>query len=80
MMIKEQMEEIYGNIPPDKIPWNLETPPDIIQNIVNSGRIKPCKAIELGCGTGNYVIYLSSMGFDTTGVDISGRAIECTTQ
>jgi cyclopropane fatty-acyl-phospholipid synthase-like methyltransferase len=76
MMIKEQMEEIYGNIPPDKIPWNLETPPDIIQSIVNSGRIKPCKAIELGCGTGNYVIYLSSMGFDTTGVDISGRAIE----
>ena len=74
-MIKEQMEEIYGNIPPDKIPWNLQTPPDIIQGIVNSGRIKPCKAIELGCGIGDYVIYLSSMGFDTTGVDISSRAI-----
>ncbi len=75
-MIKEQMEKIYGSISPEKIPWNLEIPPDIIQTIVKSGRVKPCKAIELGCGTGNYVIYLSSMGFNTTGVDISVTAIE----
>ncbi|MBW2738809.1 MAG: class I SAM-dependent methyltransferase [Deltaproteobacteria bacterium] len=75
-MIKEQMEKIYGSISPEKIPWNLKIPPDIIQSIVKSGRVKPCKAIELGCGTGNYVIYLSSMGFNTTGVDISVTAIE----
>ncbi|MBC8487909.1 MAG: class I SAM-dependent methyltransferase [Bacteroidetes bacterium] len=75
-MIKEQMEKIYRTISPEKIPWNLEIPPDIIQNIVKSGRVKPCKAIELGCGTGNYVIYLSSMDFNTTGVDISITAIE----
>jgi len=75
-MIKDQMEKIYRSIPLDKIPWNIETPPDILQNIVKTEKIKPCKVIELGCGTGNYVIYLSSKDFDATGVDISKTAIE----
>ena len=80
MSVKEQMEKIYGSVPPEKIPWNLETPPNIIQSIIKSGRVKPCKAIELGCGAGNYVIYFSSKGFDTTGVDISSKAIEMAKQ
>ncbi len=74
-MIKDQMEKIYRNIPPEKIPWNIETAPDILQHIVETGKIKPCRVIELGCGTGNYVIYLSTKGFDATGVDISKTAI-----
>lgn len=73
------MEKIYRSIPLDKIPWNIETPPDILQKIVKTEKIKPCKLIELGCGTGNYVIYLSSKGFDATGVDISKTAIEIAT-
>ena len=70
------MEKIYRSIPLEKIPWNIKTPPEIIQDIIETGKIKPCKVIELGCGTGNYVIYLSSKGFDATGVDISEAAIE----
>ena len=75
-MIKDQMEEIYSSISPEKIPWNMETPPDILRDLVETGKIKPCKAIEFGCGIGNYVIYLSSKGFDATGVDFSNTAIE----
>ena len=70
------MEKIYKDIPPEKIPWNMETAPDILKNIVKTGKIKPCKVIDLGCGAGNYVIYLSSKGFDATGVDFSKTAIE----
>jgi SAM-dependent methyltransferase len=70
------METIYKDIPPEKIPWNIETVPDILQDIVKTGKIKPCKVIDLGCGTGNYIIYLSSKGFDATGVDFSETAIE----
>ena len=40
-----------------------------------SGRVRPCKTIDLGCGAGNYAIYLASVGFDVTGVDISPSAI-----
>ncbi len=75
-MIKDQMEKIYSSIPPEEIPWNIETPPKIIQQIVKTEKIKPCKVIDLGCGTGNYAIYLSSMGFDVTGIDFSESAIE----
>jgi len=75
-MIKDQMDKIYSTIPPDKIPWNMEDPPEILRNIVETGKVRPCKAIELGCGAGNYVMYLAKNGFDTTGVDISGSAID----
>ena len=27
--IKEQMERIYRDIPLDKIPWNMATPPEV---------------------------------------------------
>jgi len=38
--------------------------------------VKPCKTIDLGCGTGNYSIYLASAGFDVTGIDNSPTAIK----
>lgn len=75
-MLKDQMEKIYTDMALEKIPWHMETPPDILQDIVNTGKIKPCRVIEFGCGAGNYVMYLASKGFDATGVDFSKTAIE----
>lgn len=75
-MLKDQMEKIYKDLSPNEIPWNIESPPDILKSIVTGGIVKPCKAIDLGCGTGNYSIYLASQGFDVTGIDISPTAIE----
>ena len=74
-MIKDQMNKIYGDMELDSIPWNIETPPAILQELIKSNELSPCKIIELGCGTGNYVRYFSKMGFDATGVDISEKAI-----
>ncbi len=79
-MLKDRMDEIYTNLPPDKIPWNSESPPAILRALVDTGTIGPCRAIELGCGAGNYVIYLAGRGFDATGVDISGAAIRIATR
>jgi 2-polyprenyl-3-methyl-5-hydroxy-6-metoxy-1,4-benzoquinol methylase len=75
-MIKDQMDEIYSTIPLEKIPWNLETPPDLLKKIVDTHLDKTSKIIELGCGAGNYIIYLAHKGFDITGVDISSKAVE----
>ncbi len=72
----EEMDEIYKNIPVEKIPWNIETPPNALVELIESGKVKPCKTIDFGCGAGNYALYLSSKGFDVTGVDISNSAIE----
>jgi SAM-dependent methyltransferase len=76
MDLKNQMETIYRELAPDKIPWNLEEPPETLVNLVESEWILPCKAVDLGCGAGNYAVWLASKGFDVTGVDISPKAIE----
>jgi len=74
------MDEIYANLPPDNIPWNSESPPAILRTLVEAGTVAPCKAIEFGCGAGNYVIYLASRGFAATGVDLSSAAIGIATR
>ncbi len=71
-----EMNKVYEMIPLEKIPWNVETPPAVLVELVQSGKLKPCKAIDLGCGAGNYAIYLAGKGFDVTGVDISPVAIK----
>ena len=70
------MEKIYKNMAIDDIPWNFKTPPDVLENLVRTGKITPCKTIDLGCGAGNYAIYLAGEGFDVTAVDISSSAIK----
>jgi cyclopropane fatty-acyl-phospholipid synthase-like methyltransferase len=74
-MNKDEMEEIYRNLPPEKIPWNITMPPDALVELIESGTVKPCKTIDFGCGLGNYALYFAGKGFDVTGVDISPSAI-----
>ena len=62
-------------MPLNKIPWNYETPPDSLIELVESGKIIPCRTIDLGCGIGNYTIYIATKGFNVTGIDISTSAI-----
>jgi SAM-dependent methyltransferase len=69
------IDEIYRKIPLDRIPWNSETPPDALVEIVRSRTVRPCRAIDLGCGAGNYAIWLAGEGFDVTGIDSSPTAI-----
>jgi len=74
------LDRIYQEVPLNQIPWNIETPPDAIVELVQSGKVLPCKTIDLGCGIGNYAIYLAGQGFDVTGVDISPAAIKIATE
>ena len=76
MASEEQMriEEIYKNTPLEQIPWNMETPPELLVELVDlaeTGRV-----IDLGCGAGNYAIYFAERGFEVTGVDFSPTAIK----
>ena len=42
------VDRIYQTIPLDNIPWNSETPPDALVRIVQDGKVRPCKTIDLG--------------------------------
>lgn len=69
------IDRIYQQLPLEKIPWDMESPPQVLVDLVTSGKVRPCRTIDLGCGTGNYAIYLAGLGFDVTGVDSSPTAI-----
>jgi SAM-dependent methyltransferase len=76
MNLKDQMDRIYGSLAPAEIPWNVESPPGFLVELVESRRVTPCRAVDLGCGAGNYAVWLAARGFDVTGVDISPRALD----
>jgi 2-polyprenyl-3-methyl-5-hydroxy-6-metoxy-1,4-benzoquinol methylase len=69
------IDSIYQKVPLDRIPWNMENPPDALVAFIESGKISPCRAVDLGCGTGNYALYLATRGFEMTGIDSSPTAI-----
>ena len=62
----------YSVVP---IPYDIG-PREELVSLVESGRVKPGRAIDLGSGTASNVIYLAQHGFDVTGVDYSPAAIE----
>jgi SAM-dependent methyltransferase len=68
-------DKMYREIPLSGIPWNRETPPSALIELVENETVRPCRTIDLGCGAGNYAIYLASRGFEVTGVDSSPAAI-----
>lgn len=57
-------------------PWDSGRPCSELVRLLEDEVISPCKALDLGCGTGTNAIYLAQMGFDVTAVDISQVAIE----
>jgi len=74
--VRDDMDKIYREVPLERIPWHTESPSGILVDLVRSGKVMPCNAIDLGCGAGTNALYLAGIGFEMTGVDISPRAIE----
>jgi SAM-dependent methyltransferase len=58
-----------------RMPWE-SGPREELVGLVESGCIAPCRAIDLGCGTGSNAIFLAQQGFDVVGVDFAGSALE----
>jgi SAM-dependent methyltransferase len=50
-------------------------PDQHLVELIESGRIPPCRAIDLGCGTGRNALFLAQHGFQVTGVDFASSAI-----
>jgi SAM-dependent methyltransferase len=74
-------------MPPGPIDWNAkyaanETPWDAgghcpeLERVVREGWVRPCPAIELGCGSGADAVFLAAWGFAVTAVDVARIALE----
>lgn len=71
-MMKLFYEVVYRYF---RAPWDIGERKELVQ-LVESGRVEPCRAIDLGCGAGANAIFLAQKGFEVTGVDYAQAAIE----
>lgn len=56
-------------------PWETGRPSGELQRVIAEEGIRPCRAIELGCGSGTNVVWLANQGFEVTALDLSPLAI-----
>jgi SAM-dependent methyltransferase len=58
------------------LPWDTGRPSSELQRVVSQIAFQPCRALEIGCGTGTNSVWLAEQGFDMTGIDVAPLAIE----
>lgn len=56
-------------------PWDIGKPDFNLIETVNETPVQKCRALEIGCGTGDNSIWLAQNGFTATGTDISDEAL-----
>src|SRR5215831_6505283 len=56
-------------------PWDIGKPDLNLIHTVTTTPIEACKALEIGCGTGDNAIWLAQQKFDVVAVDFSEIAI-----
>ncbi len=58
------------------LPWDTGRPSSELQRVFSRNTIQPCRALELGCGTGTNSVWLAQQGFEVTGIDVAPLAVE----
>jgi methyl halide transferase len=74
--VTSESERWEGRYRSGDTPWDTGHPSTELQRVVAAEPLAPCRAIDLGCGTGPNTVWLAEQGFDATGVDLSSLAIE----
>jgi ubiquinone/menaquinone biosynthesis C-methylase UbiE len=64
-------DEAYRGTPP----WDIGRPQPAFDALVKDGQIKPGRALDVGCGTGENAILLAQHGCKVTGIDLARDAI-----
>ena len=72
----ERWKRVYEIYPLEDLPWELSRPREVLVELLESNKVKKGKALDICCGAGTNTVYIASKGFETTGIDISPKAIE----
>jgi SAM-dependent methyltransferase len=70
-MERQQFKQMYEG----QAPWDTERPQPAIVKLAEAGQIRG-SALDVGCGTGENVLYLAAKGHETWGLDFVPAAIE----
>lgn len=57
------------------LPWDSGLPSRELARVLDERAVAPCRAIELGCGTGTNSVLLAKRSFTVTGIDLSPTAV-----
>lgn len=68
---KKTFDEWYQEVPP----WDIGHPQIAFMELEKEGKLSG-RILDVGCGTGENALYLSSLGHQVSGVDFSPRAIQ----
>jgi len=62
--------------------YTLEEPDELVVDFVKllKKRKKEGRILDLGCGAGRHLVYMTSQGFETNGIDISETGLSLTKQ
>jgi cyclopropane fatty-acyl-phospholipid synthase-like methyltransferase len=58
-----------------RMPWEGGPRSELV-DLVETGRLAPCRAVDLGCGSGANAVFLAEHGFEVTGIDFAAAALE----
>ncbi len=72
---KQSWEDIYQRSPLEELPLEENRPTAELVALIESGIIRKGTVLDVGCGSGNNVIYLATQGFACHGIDIAPTAI-----
>lgn len=70
---KTDWEQLYRD---EFMPWDTKRPDSHLIEVVQNFPIKPCRALDVGCGTGTHAVWLTRQGFDVTAIDYSETALK----
>ena len=58
------------------LPWDTGRSSSELQRVLGRNPIQPCRALDLGCGTGTNSVWLAQQGFEVTGIDVAPLAVD----
>jgi SAM-dependent methyltransferase len=76
-MLNRQVQEMFYRKAKtaEELPWHRDEPGRFLKEVVRE-RGSPGRALDLGCGSGVFAVYMAKRGGQVTGIDLMPRAIE----
>ncbi len=73
MTIEDRYKKRYSS---GDTPWDIGQPDFNLIEVVTKTPVPACRALDIGCGTGDNSIWLAQNGFQVVGTDTSEIALE----